>query len=79
MNTTFSLKFINSSQNQMILILEPWAEEYIIDAGKTVEIVANNKCDSSIELEYTDDGCIIVYGWSDSITIYCDGQKLKPK
>lgn len=71
------LTFINSSEHQVILILEPWAEEYKIDPQNKVEIVSNIRPEISVEIEYSD-GNIIVYGWSDSVlSVICDGEKME--
>ncbi len=75
---TSSLKFINSSKNCIKLILEPWAEEYKINGGKAVEVISDRLAESSIEVEF-DESDITIYGWSDSMSVFCDGVKLEPE
>ena len=73
-----SLKFTNGSDKVMKIILEPWAEEYLVDAGATVEVIANGESKKNIEIEH-DGEDLIVYGWSDSMTVLCNGIPQEPQ
>ena len=52
MTTISSLKFTNSSDKSIKLILEPWADEYDVPAGMTVDISASSPNEASIEVEF---------------------------
>lgn len=72
-----SLKFTNSSDKTIKLILEPWAEEYEVLAGMTVEIVTSEPKEKEIEVEY-EGADIIIYGWSDNMSVLSQGEELSP-
>ena len=61
MSTLTSLAFTNASENMIKLIIEPWAEEYNLNSGMKVEIVADNSNEGSIEIEFEGE-TVIVYG-----------------
>ncbi|WP_020409946.1 hypothetical protein [Hahella ganghwensis] len=72
-----SLLFRNSSRKKIKLVLEPWAEEYPLNDGVTVKIQSEKQTTSSIEVEF-DGEDIIVYGWSDEMSVWIDGTKIEP-
>jgi hypothetical protein len=52
-----------------IVIIEPWAEEYEVSSGKTVEVtfIGPNPADLEVRVERAD--LVVVYGWGSST--YC--------
>ena len=67
----------NSTQKRVVLILEPWAEQYILQPGVTVELRQIDSTDTTIvEIEYLHD-CITVYSGG-VVTVFCNGEKLSP-
>ncbi|OZG74653.1 hypothetical protein BTA51_06610 [Hahella sp. CCB-MM4] len=72
-----SLLFKNSSHRKIKLVLEPWSEEYPLNDGVTVKIQSDKQTTSSIEVEF-DGEDIIVYGWSDEMSVWIDGAKIEP-
>jgi hypothetical protein len=58
------------------LIVEPWAEEYLIAPNISVDIVATGKTADAIEIECVDRG-VVVHGWSDgTVTVMRDGVEI---
>lgn len=77
MSSPSILKFKNSFSKDLKVILEPWAEEYSIRPGSVLEIVPNSESNQEIEIEY-DGEDIIIYGWSDNMSVMCDGKQAIP-
>ncbi len=77
MNSPNILKFKNSFSRELKVILEPWAEEYSVKPGSTLEIVPNSESSQEIEIEY-DGEDIIIYGWSDDMSVMSDGKQAIP-
>ena len=75
--TMNKITFTNRSTKTKRLIIEPWAEEYLIDPDVSVEIIATGKSTASVEIDYADRG-IVVHGWTDgSLTVMLDGIELE--
>jgi hypothetical protein len=70
---------INGTSEVMLLIIEPWAEEYCLDPGVSVDVVGQGGAvDGSFEVEYFDKG-IIFYGWEGSVvSVFINGQEVIP-
>jgi hypothetical protein len=65
----YTCKFIyrNSSPSALLLVLEPWAEEYLLAPDASVEVVGRGGAAGSFfELEQLDDR-LIIYAWPGSI------------
>ena len=79
MNNVKRIRCINGSPEEMLLILEPWAEEYRVPKGVTIEVVGEGGVvDGDFEVEYTSGG-IVIYGWEGSIVhVRQDGAELLP-
>jgi len=59
--------YTNSSNLPLLLVLEPWAEEYLLLPNIGVKIVGKGgKLGSYFELEQFDDR-LIIYAWPGSI------------
>ncbi len=78
---TFSQRFsyTNATKAAVRLILEPWAEEYVIQSGQRVDIVASsNTSDGCVEFEQLSD-CLIIYGYPGSVvSLSSNGRELAP-
>lgn len=65
----YSCKFTyrNSSPVPLLLVLEPWAEEFLLAPNTSVEVMGNGgESGSTFELEQLDDR-LIIYAWPESI------------
>jgi hypothetical protein len=67
--------YTNRTQSRLLIILEPWAEEYWIDPGQQIEVeVRNGTPGHQLELEQTSEGSTI-HGWEGTvICILRDGR-----
>ena len=71
------ITFTNRSTVTTRLIIEPWAEEYLIAPNISVDIVATGKTADAIEIEFVDRG-VVVHGWSDgTVTVMRDGVEIE--
>jgi hypothetical protein len=61
----FSLRFTNSTNADIKILLEPWGEEHSLPRGATLTINAMGPEGDTLEVEYTTDG-VTVYGWTGS-------------
>lgn len=63
----------------MLLIVEPWAEEYRLEPGTSVDVVGHGGAvDGNFEVEYFDDG-MIFYGWEGSVvSVFLNGVEVVP-
>tara|TARA_B100001989_G_C24515677_1_gene452982 strand:+ start:648 stop:950 length:303 start_codon:yes stop_codon:yes gene_type:complete len=71
------LKFTNNADEPVKLILEPWASEYRVDKGVTLDVVveAGAKVDhNEIDIDYYD-RTIVVHAWASLMTVLLDGQE----
>lgn len=70
---------INGSAVVMLLIVEPWAEQYLIEPGRSVDVVGQGgRIDEGFEVEYFNEG-IIVYGWEGSVvSVFSNGEMVEP-
>jgi len=69
---------INGASEAMLLIIEPWAEEYWLEPGVSVDVVGQGGAGGSFEVEYFDKG-IIFYGWEGSVvSVFINGQVAVP-
>jgi hypothetical protein len=63
----------------MRLIIEPWAEEYLLEPGVSVDVVGEGRAvDGSFEVEHFNKG-MIFYGWEGSVvSVLVNGQQVIP-
>lgn len=71
-----SIKIINKDKKPIKLTLEPWAYEYNIPSNAVVEIIGDGRKNECIEIIYSI-GEVVVYGWSDEMSVWCNGSELK--
>lgn len=73
--------FSNSqTSKRLLLVLEPWCEEYLIDPGNSIDVigVGENSDDAFFKVDY-DDNQIVVFGWTGAIVrVYKDAEELEP-
>jgi hypothetical protein len=79
MSVSQTFTYANRTERRLLLILEPWVEEYWIEPDDLIKIEAHGgTLRGHFELEHTDDG-LIVYGWEGTtISVFQDGIELKP-
>jgi len=71
-----SIQITNSSKDSRWLILEPWAEEFELLAGKSFEFLGEGETEGRFDVEFNEDA-IIVFGWeSSTVKIFCDGEEI---
>lgn len=74
------IRFTNRSMNEVLLVLEPWAEEYRMQPNASVEIVATTgaELDGYFEIEWNHRG-MVVHGWGGCVlTVMSNGVELEP-
>lgn len=69
----------NGTSRLMLLIIEPWAEQYWLTPGMSVDVVAvGGVGKGAFEVEYVDEG-MIVYAWEGSVvSVLIDGVEAEP-
>jgi hypothetical protein len=79
MPITQKFTYTNRTQSRLLIVLEPWAEEYWIDPGEHVDIeVRNGVSGNHLELEDTSEG-ITIHGWEGTVvSVLRDGKELAP-
>ena len=78
MEQVFRYHVRNDSQNSIVVILEPWAEELDLLPGKTLQISAYHSRDGILETIQTDQ-CFIVWLWGGCrATVSIDDQDCTP-
>jgi hypothetical protein len=79
MTAVQKFSYLNSTGTKVRITLEPWADQYLIQAGQSVEIrVEGDPTVGELELEQDAHG-LVIYGYTGSIVqIFCDGVELTP-
>ena len=79
MRASQTVTYTNGTQGRLLIVLEPWAEQYWVQPGEQVDIEARNGVPGHhLELEHTAEG-LIVYGWEGCVvSILRDGKELGP-
>jgi hypothetical protein len=78
MNTTQTITYVNGAATRLLMILEPWAEQYWIEPRDRVDITAHSGVAGHLEFEHTE-AALIVYGWEGSVVrVFRDGKELCP-
>lgn len=76
MSTTLPLMLTNSSKAPLRMVLEPWAWQYKIGPGETIEIVAGEQDQPSIDVD-CGDGILTIHGWSFDMKVMIDGEEME--
>jgi len=73
------ITYTNRTQGKLLVIIEPWAEEYWIEPDQPVDIeVRNGSPGGHLEIEQTAQG-LIVYGWAGTaVSMVRDGEEVPP-
>jgi hypothetical protein len=73
------ITYTNRTQGKLLVILEPWAEEYWIEPDQPVDIeVRDGSPGGHLEIEHTPKG-LIVYGWAGTVvSLVRDGKEVPP-
>lgn len=71
--------YCNTTAAVTELIIEPWAELYLIESGAQIEVTGvGGEAESCFEIHHAGRG-LIVFGWVNSIvTVTRDGKALEP-
>jgi hypothetical protein len=79
MHVTQKFTYTNRTLSRLLIILEPWAEEYWIDPGEQIDLeVRNGTPGHQLELEQTSEG-LTIHGWEGTVVyILRDGKELPP-
>ena len=76
---TQKIEISNSSKQKILLILEPWAEEYWIEPNIGVEVIGEGG-QGCFEIQYSEKGTLLIHAWSGSVArIFLDGKELSPQ
>lgn len=69
----------NGTKKTILLIVEPWAEEYLLEPGQSVDVIGKGGVAEGVfEVEYFDGG-LIVYGWEGSVlSVFNNGVEVFP-
>jgi hypothetical protein len=75
--TIQKLRYTNSTDHALLVIVEPWANQYRIRPMQQVVVVIDSgDVDDCLEIEHTPGG-LILYGWTGSmITLTENGAEL---
>lgn len=70
----------NGTSAPLLLIIEPWAEEYWIAPHSSVDVIAEGDDEAgTLEMEHVEQG-IVIYAWQGSIiSVIKDGTPLAPE
>jgi hypothetical protein len=79
MTSVQRLLYINSTGADVRITLEPWADQYLIHPGQTVEIVVRGDPNAG-EIEFEQDASgLVIHGYTGSVVdIFSDGVELTP-
>ncbi len=70
------LSIQNSEADRLVVVVEPWAEEYDIPGGATIQLRFHGPSVGFPELEYADRK-LTIYGWpGSSFSVFRDGVEI---
>jgi hypothetical protein len=61
-----TITLTNAQPTEIVLTLEPWADEHVVGAGKTILVQFDGPNDASLEI-VTQPGKILIHGWEGSV------------
>lgn len=70
-----TLKYINRTKNSIEIVLEPWAEEFLLMPNQKLELIAEyeGNCDYC-QMEQNED-CVVFFAWEHSLVkVFIDGE-----
>lgn len=72
----FTLK--NGTTTDLRFTLEPWADQYVVGPGRSVELVVEGNLEGCLEFEHLSDG-LVVYGYTGClVSVWSDGSEVEP-
>jgi len=79
MTTSQRFGYINGSDVELRVIVEPWADQFLVSPGQRVEILIRGEGTAgTVELEQLPTG-LIIYGYEGCIvSLLSDGEELVP-
>jgi len=74
-----TISYQNTSDCRTLLIVEPWAEQYLIEPGGKVDIIGEGgEPSSGFEIKHTNDE-LIIFGWTGSVVrVWRNGVEVAP-
>ena len=73
-----TLDVSNEDAAPLVILLEPWAEPFVMPPQSSVDLVAFAPAEGRLEAE-VDDNHVTVWGWTGStVHVLQDGQELEP-
>ena len=71
--------YTNATGGPIRVLLEPWAEQYIIQPGQRVEAIIVGSDEIGVLEFVQNDDMFVIYGYTGSvITLFTDGKELMP-
>jgi len=73
------LTYTNRTENRVLIIVEPWGEQYWIQPSEQIDIkVSNGIPGHQLELVHIAEA-LVIYGWEGSVvSILREGKELEP-
>ena len=77
---TQRITYRNDTEGELRITVEPWANQYVIRPGRTIEIMVHtDTLDGSLMLEQTANGLIVWSNTGDTdITLMSEGREIPP-
>jgi hypothetical protein len=73
-----SIAYTNGSDEPLRIILEPWAEEFIVGPGQRVDILVRTDAVGILEMEQDPEG-LVIYAYENCIiSVMSNGEELQP-
>ena len=80
-NGKVTLKVTNKLGEARVLIIEPWASEYVLPPGRSFDVIAEGDLSYPLEVELTPDR-ITVYAFDSAgamLTVHNDGREVQER
>ena len=69
-----TLRIRNGGSADIELHLEPWGDQFVLEPGASVDVIARGPGDGHLELE-SRDGRVVIYGWVGSVATVVQGSQ----